>query len=272
MSYEEPLVNFAEKDGLPTGQDAKKIKGAELTAEFQAIADALKEKTDADVALETLDVTGNTRLGSTNENHHTLIGDTYIGYGLDDARPDNSDVEGGTLFLNRGALVGRDAEEGTASIGMENNFIWGLRDPESVDHAANKRYVDKADYLADVTNLTIGSSNTSTINTKGDMYVGYESALPNNNDEVGGTLFLARGVLVGRGAPTGTAAIGMEGNIIFGLGNGNSNDHAVNLAQLRASRSDMANKLLVAVANSKDFDELKSELLAALTGLLGDDE
>lgn len=94
MSYEEPLVNFAEKDGLPTGQDAKKIKGAELTAEFQAIADALKEKTDADVALETLDITGNTRLGSTNENHHTLIGDTYIGYGLDDARPDNSDVEG----------------------------------------------------------------------------------------------------------------------------------------------------------------------------------
>jgi hypothetical protein len=62
----------------------------------------------------------------------------------------------------------------------------------------------------------------------------------------------------------------MENNIIFGLANGNAPDHAVNLAQLRASRSDMANKLLVAVANSRDFDQLKTELISALSAFVGD--
>jgi hypothetical protein len=266
MSYNEPLVDFAEKDGLPTGQDAKRIKGAELTAEFQAIADALQVKADVNAALESLTVDGNTRLGISNDNHHVLIGDTYIGYEHEQARPDNSDVVGGTLFLARGALIGRGVEEGTASLGMEQNYIWGLKDPQSPDHAATKRYVDES-LIGDV---TLGSSNASTIHTKGDMYVGYEGALPDNNDAVGGTLFLARGVLVGRGAPAGTAGIGMESNIIFGLANGNSPDHAVNLAQLRASRSDMANKLLVAVANSRDFDQLKTELIGALSAFVGE--
>lgn len=46
MSNYTPLVNFASKDGLPSGNPLKLVKGAELTGEFSAIAAAIATKFD----------------------------------------------------------------------------------------------------------------------------------------------------------------------------------------------------------------------------------
>ena len=85
---------------------------------------------------------GNTQFGDSNDDQHVIIGDTYIGYTEADGKPDNNDTVGGTLFLNRGMIVGR-GNTGNASIGMEGNVIFDLGDPVSDSCAVSKGYVQK---------------------------------------------------------------------------------------------------------------------------------
>ena len=79
--------------------------------------------------------------GDSNDDQHVFVGDTYIGYNNDSGLPDNKDTVGGTLFLNRGMIVGRN-NSGNASIGMEGNVIFDLGDPISDSCAVSKKYVD----------------------------------------------------------------------------------------------------------------------------------
>ena len=79
-----------------------------------------------------------------------------------------------------------------------------------------------------------GRGPDSNHNFVGDVFVGYDSPIA-QPDEQNGTLLCARGVLVGRGVNPGDASIGMEGNIIWGLGMADnpSDDHAVNVGFLK---------------------------------------
>jgi len=171
------------------------------------------------------------------------------------------------LFLNRGMIVGRD-NEGNASIGMENNIIYDLGDPVSDTCAVSKKWVEE-NSLSSTGDTQLGNSNDDQHVIIGDTYIGYTEAegKPDNSDAVGGTLFLNRGAIIGRGN-TGNAALLMENNIIGGLGNGQYGDHAVNLAQLRASRSEMASEILNAVTKASSFDELKQGLTESLSTFL----
>ena len=83
-----------------------------------------------------------TILGDTNDDSHQLIGDVYVGYDTKDELPNNDDDVGGTLFLNRGMIVGRK-NQGNASIGMEGNVIFDLGDPLSDSCAVSKGYVER---------------------------------------------------------------------------------------------------------------------------------
>ena len=89
-------------------------------------------------------VKGNTQFGNSNDDQHVIIGDTYIGYTETEGKPNNDDTVGGTLFLNRGMIVGRQvpgSPKPTASIGMEGNVIFDLGDPVSDSCAVSKGYV-----------------------------------------------------------------------------------------------------------------------------------
>jgi hypothetical protein len=79
-----------------------------------------------------------------------------------------------------------------------------------------------------------GAGPDSNHNFVGDVFVGYDSPIA-QPDEQNGTLLCARGVLVGRGGAVGDASIGMEGNIIWGLGmvDEPADDHAVNVGFLK---------------------------------------
>jgi hypothetical protein len=83
-----------------------------------------------------------TILGDTNDDTHQLIGDVYVGYEDKESLPNNDDDVGGTLFLKRGMIVGRD-NAGNASIGMEGNVIFDLGDPVSQSCAVSKGYVER---------------------------------------------------------------------------------------------------------------------------------
>ena len=85
---------------------------------------------------------GDTQFGNSNDDQHVIIGDTYIGYTEEQGKPNNDDDVGGTLFLHRGMIVGRD-NPGGASIGMEGNIIFDLGDPTSDSCAVSKGYVQR---------------------------------------------------------------------------------------------------------------------------------
>ena len=233
-----------------------------------------------------------------------FLGDAYIGHS--GVLPNNDDDEAGTLFLGRGAIIGRGAPAGTASIGMEGNVIWELGDPQAAHHATNKRYVDAAIAgieLPDVSipqnlsvstisapagatlggttingNATIGASNYSTIHTKGDVYVGYEGALPNNNDTVGGTLFCARGILIGRDLPAGSASIGMNDNFITNVRYPQYADHAPNVQWcadvfVQKNRSnDLAAAAIAGIEKATDLDSVKAAMIEMLKEQMKDDK
>ena len=91
-------------------------------------------------------VKGDTQFGDSNDDQHVIIGDTYIGYTEEEGKPNNKDDVGGTLFLNRGMIVGRQvagSPKPTASIGMEGNVIFDLGDPLSDSCAVSKGYVQR---------------------------------------------------------------------------------------------------------------------------------
>ena len=306
MSYDESIVKYGDKDSLKAGDPDKRIMGYELQAEFDAIGATFEGMKDEEGHLpgttpgdglpvgesegqltywdgadwattslikvrpgltEGVAIRTGTLVGDSNDDQHFIVGDTYIGYTENGDKPDNSDTVGGTLFLNRGMIVGRD-NEGNASIGMEGNIIFGLGDPPTDSCAVSRKWVEE-NSLSTTGDTQLGNSNDDQHVIIGDTYIGYtvEDGKPDNNDAVGGTLFLHRGMIVGRNNPGG-ASILMEGNIIAGVGNGQFNDHAVNLAQLNASRSAIALAITEAVSKAESLDELKQGITESLTPFL----
>lgn len=67
-------------------------------------------------------------------------GDVYVGHQPGN-RPNNNDVNDGTLFVKQGIIVGRD-NGGDASIGMEGHRITNLGDPTSDDHAISRGWLE----------------------------------------------------------------------------------------------------------------------------------
>lgn len=181
------------------------------------------------------------------------------------------------------SLIRQRAFERDAAMDMALNPIYNAGDPDDPRWAQLRERMcptvgwieknaivdDGSGKIVSKTSTLFGDTNDDQHVLIGDTYIGYDrdTGLPDNRDDVGGTLFLHRGVIVGRGNPGG-ASIGMETNIIFGLGDAKSNDHAVNLGQLRAARSEVASSIKEAVAKSTKFAELKENLLEAMEALL----
>lgn len=85
---------------------------------------------------------GDTQFGESNSSEHDFRGDVYIGYSDGQSRPDNNDERGGTLFLERGLIVGR-GNKGGASINMEDNVIYNVGDPTSDTCAPSVGYIKR---------------------------------------------------------------------------------------------------------------------------------
>jgi len=272
-------------DSMSEGDDHIRNIKKSIKATFPKVAGEvpLVIKGDGVTGLES-----STEFGNGPDSNHNFVGDVFVGYDAPIAQPDD---QNGTLLCARGVLIGRGRNPGDASIGMEGNIIWGLGDPQADDHAVSRGWVKSntltsvngvltvpndlvvngITYLDSATidgNATIGANNYSTIHTKGDFYVGYESTLPDNNDTVGGTLFLARGALVGRGLPVGSASIGMNDNVIWGLGQAISNDQAPNWGQvkglIRKTNIDIAEAAISRLEGATDLDSVKEAIMEML--------
>jgi hypothetical protein len=185
--------------------------------------------------------------------------------------------------VNDPSLIRQRAFARDAALDMALNPIYNAGDPDDPRWAElrdrmcptvgwmekNSIVDDGTGKIVSKTSTLFGDSNDDQHVFVGDTYIGYDSdsGLPDNNDAVGGTLFLHRGVIVGRGN-AGNAAILMEGNIIGGLGDAYANDHAVNLRQLNAAKAAVASSIKDAVAKSTKFAELKENLLEAMESFL----
>ena len=188
------------------------------------------------------------------------------------------------------SLIRRRAFDKDAALDMSDNPIYHAADPDdpkwsdlrdsmvpTVEWIKKNAIVsDESGKVVTKNSTQFGDSNADQHEFRGDVYVGYDSGnLPDNNDFVPGTMFLGRGAIIGRpglleAAPT--ASLGLEGNIIWGLGPGTSVDHAVNLAQLNAAKRELAGAIASAVTQSSDFDQLKDNLLSILAPLIQEDE
>ena len=175
------------------------------------------------------------------------------------------------------ALIRQRAFKRDSGIDMTYNPIYYLPDPDEPEWAGlrdsmpptMKWLEDKGGFPDGLGNTATGKDNKSEHRFIGDVYVGWGKgdALPDNNDNVGGTLFCNRGIIVGRGN-TGNAAIGMEGNIIFGLGDPKDNTCAVSkgyVDQLAIFNADLLSDLESTVQASSNFDELKGGLLEVIS-------
>ena len=102
------------------------------------------------------------------------------------------------------------------------------------DYATSNWWESQIVFRADGEDVEIGARNlTTSVYCNGDVYVGHQPGnRPDNSDTQDGTMFCKQGIIVGRGNPGG-ASIGMEGNVIFNLGDPISNDQAVNLGYLK---------------------------------------
>ena len=180
---------------------------------------------------------------------------------------------------NDPSLIRQRAFEKDCALDMALNPIYNAADPDAPEWAtlrarmcptvewieANAIVDDGSGKVVSKTSTLFGDTNDDQHVLIGDTYIGYtkDTGLPNNNDEVGGTLFLHRGLIVGKDN-TGNASIGMSQNLITDLGDGIYNSHAVNLRQLNSARSEIASSIKEAVSKSTKFSELKENLIQAM--------
>jgi hypothetical protein len=246
---------------------------------------------------------GNTWIGNSYTDELVISGDTYIGYTSSTNRPssNNSDEVAGTLFCERGISIGGARTAGTASINMNGNKIYGAAlIPESNNELVSKYYTDQtflkknpsslsvstfscsgASSFNGTTNISadayIGKNNASTVQINGDTYIGYETSLPNNDDSVGGTLFSARGIQIGRGVAAGTASIGMNDNYIYDVRYPTASNHVPNVQWcsdvfVQKNRSnDLAAAAISAIESATDLDSVKAAMIKMLKEQMKDD-
>ena len=126
--------------------------------------------------------------------------------------------------------------DGTDSISEGDNHIRNLKKSIKATFPSVKSEVPlvvKGDGVTGFESSTeFGAGPDSNHNFVGDVFVGYDSPIA-QPDKQNGTLLCARGVLIGRGGAPGEASIGMEGNIIWGLGDAQADDHAVSYGFLK---------------------------------------
>jgi hypothetical protein len=117
-------------------------------------------------------------------------------------------------------------------------------------------------------NNIFGTTNDDVQFFNGDCYIGYPESFPNNNDTELGTLFLGRGVIVGRpgvGDPKPTASIGMEDNVIYDLADPFAEQHAVNKRTMEAAiAAGFRTKLKDTLAEATSFEDFKARVMAAI--------
>ena len=219
------------------------------------------------------------------------------------------------------SLIRQRAFQRDAAMDMALNPIYNAGDPDDPRWALLRERMcptvgwieknaivdDGTGKIVSKTSTLFGDSNDDQHVFVGDTYVGYnnDSGLPDNSDSVGGTSFLNRGMIVGRGN-AGNASIGMEGNVIFNLGDptsdscavskgyvqreliGNVDDledevdrnqvnivnlyneqirQAMQIAALQNGR-EVAAEIKSAVAKSTKFSELKENLMEAMEQFL----
>lgn len=213
--YTAPLVDYAAKDAMSTGNPLKLVKGEDFTNEFTAIAAAF---------------------GTTNSNTEALI-------------------KAGTQLFQTTYWDGTEwVPTSQVRVVQDNNV------------ALNKFEVE-IDCRFQHNNI-FGSSNDDVQFFNGDCYIGYPTAFPNNSDTELGTLFLGRGVIVGRpgvGDPKPVASIGMEDNIIFDLKDPEADHHAVNLRTMTAAiAAGFRTKLKETLAVATDFEDFKARVIAVI--------
>lgn len=243
-----------------------------------------------------------TQIGNDNTDELIIAGDTYVGYLSSTNRPLNDDGEAGTLFCERGISIGKNRTAGTASINMNGNKVYGLPlTPTNSNEAVSKYYADQT-YLSkspsslSVSSFTcsggasfngttvisanayIGKNNKSVVQLNGDTYIGYETSLPDNDDEVGGTLFLARGIQVGKGVAAGTASIGMNNNFITNVRYPVYVDHAPNVQWCidnfvqKNRTNDLAAAAIASIEKATDLDSVKAAMITMLKEQMKDDK
>ena len=214
-TYTAPLVDYAAKDAMSTGNPSKLVKGEDFTNEFEAIAAAFATSSSETEAL----------IKSGTQNFQTTYWDGTEWVPTSQVRV----VQDNNVNLNK--------FEVTIDARFQANNIFGT------------------------TNDDVQFFN-------GDCYIGYPESFPNNNDTELGTLFLGRGVIVGRpgvGDPKPTASIGMEDNVIYDLGDPFAEQHAVNQRTMNAAiAAGFRTKLKDTLAEATSFEDFKARVMAAI--------
>ncbi len=222
--YVEPLTAYAPKDSMSTGNPEKLVKGEDFTNEFEAIVDGFATEKAARIA-------------------------------ADDAITARLDAETEAVIKNGNQFFQTTYWDGAQWVPSAQVKI--IQD--------NNVNLNKFEVSIDCRfkhNNIFGSNNDDVQFFNGDCYIGYPENVPNNNDTELGTLFLGRGVIVGRpgvGETKPVASIGMEDNVIFDLGDPYSPQHAVNLRTLNAAVAASFRTLLKETLNTAtSFEEFKS--------------
>ena len=224
--YVEPLTAYAPKDSMSTGNPEKLVKGEDFTNEFEAIVDGFATEKAARIA-------------------------------ADDELTARLDAESEAVIKNGSELFQTNYWDGTQWV------------PTSQIKVVQDNNVNLNKYEIEIdcrfkSNNIFGTSNDDVQFFNGDCYIGYPDSFPNNNDTELGTLFLGRGVIVGRpglGEAKPTASIGMEDNVIYDLGDPFAPQHAVNLRTLNAS---FRAKLKETLAGATSFEDFKARVMAAI--------
>ncbi len=224
--YVEPLTAYAPKDSMSTGNPEKLVKGEDFTNEFEAIVDGFATEKAARIA-------------------------------ADDALSARLDAESEAVIKNGTELFQTNYWDGSQWV--PTSQIKVVQD--------NNVNLNKYEIAIDCRfkhNNIFGTTNDDVQFFNGDCYIGYPESFPNNNDTELGTLFLGRGVIVGRpgvGDPKPVASIGMEDNVIFDLADPYAPQHAVNLRTLQAN---FRTKLKETLAEATSFEDFKARVAAVI--------
>jgi hypothetical protein len=122
--------------------DAKyELKGGGASNETLQSVTNRGSSTNQSISVAGLTTSKSTTCGSAYSDKHRFTGNLYVGYTPTGTLPDNSSQVPGTMFLGRGVIVGRGSALNDASIGMENNVIFDLGNPQGDTHAVSKKWV-----------------------------------------------------------------------------------------------------------------------------------